>query len=1417
MFRGDTITFLLDFSRPLSGNAWLRTNIGYAGVARQNIINAIAQDIPSLSTDWYDLPMIRVNDRQYRITLPLTQVGHFEAKCLFIPTGKSRPIWPEGDNVTLNIEPAETCCGNIIYNAFVRQFGPNRDGTGRPGEAAAACIADLDAQHYTVIPPSGTFRDLIAELDFIVGRLGCRIIHLLPIHPTPTTFARMGRFGSPYAALSFTGIDPALAVFDKKATPLEQFIELVDAVHARYARIILDIAINHTGWASSLHTSHPEWLERDEDGEIQVPGAWGVRWEDLTSLDHSRQDLWAFLGDVFLTWCRRGVDGFRCDAGYMIPARAWRYIVARVREQFPDTLFFLEGLGGKVSVTRDLLNRSNLNWAYSELFQNYDRGQIEHYLPTAMEIAEQEGIMIHFAETHDNNRLAATSKTYAKMRTALCALFSHQGGFGFANGVEWFATEKINVHDATSLNWGAEENQVDHVRRLNLILLRHPAFFDNVAMQMIQTGTGNGIVMLRRHVPTGKTLLIVVNLDHDAPNTLSWVLPVEVPRPAPDTPYTDMLTGTEHRMAVNGDTYSCELGPGCVLCLTHDPSDLTLLEDTGELTAVPDHAVGQRVRAKVLDVFCTFNGITDVTGLDMDDAVKRLCDDPRGFCRFSNPEGGESRVVTWRWPEDCNRTVMVPPGHFLLVTAETHFRAAIVDPDGTQSVVTAVEDSLRDSHNSWFVLFNPDGDPSTLHRRRLQITVYGRSDHQYREAPLLFLPDAHRAVLRTFFHRHEVGETTHTVLGTNGIGGMMRANALWGRLDSKYDALLAANLNPHFPEDRRVMFTRCRAWVVYQGYSQEISFDCLDTFRITTGTGTWRYRIPAGQGSRIGLTIRAAMVPGENAIILDFYREAANGDEQALADNADVRLILRPDIEDRNFHHTTKAFTGPEHAWPAAIHPEKSGFVFAPDASRRLRIAVAESAYVPEPEWYYMVPRPLEAERGMDDASDLFSPGYFSIFLKGGETATLRASVNDAVEMPDMPSASEPNDDTFESALYTNLSAYLVKRGEFKSVIAGYPWFLDWGRDSLIFSRGLIAAGMIDSAKAVLKQFGRFEVDGTLPNMIQGDDAGNRDTSDAPLWFFTACADILKAENNHDFLDESCGSRTIREILLSIANAYLKGTPNGIYVDDSTGLVFSPAHFTWMDTNYPACTPRQGYCIEIQALWHGALSLLAAIDPENRPAWAERAKQVQRAITDRFYRDEGFLADCIHTRPGEAARQGSVDDALRPNQLLAVTLGATTDPAMCASILDACECLLVPGAIRSLADRPVTFPIDISHNGQALNNPHEPYKGRYTGDEDTSRKPAYHNGTAWTWMFPLYCEAWAMAYGEEGNASARSLLASAMTLLDRGCTGHLPEIVDGDAPHTHRGCDAQAWGLSEFVRVWTKLKAPSRRSFFQDH
>ena len=1419
-FRGDTVSFALDIGSNHPGSAWIRTTLGHAETSREEIRKAVLSDAPPLGRAWYDIPMTRISPEKFEITLALCEIGHFEAKCYFIPEGKTTPVWPEGDNVILNVEPADMCCANIIYNAFVRQFGPNKSGACLIGDRHGDSIQNLDQEGYTVIPPSGTFRDLIGELDFIIHTLGCRILHLLPINPTPTTYGRMGRFGSPYAALDFTGIDPGLAVFDPTATPLEQFIELVDAVHARHAKIIIDLAPNHTGWAAELHETHPEWLVRDENGEIQAPGAWGVVWADLTRLDYNNKDLWKYMADVFLLWCVRGVDGFRCDAGYMIPIPAWNFIVATVREQFPETIFFLEGLGGKISVTREILSLSNFNWAYSELFQNYHPPQIETYLSLADRISAEDGLMIHFAETHDNNRLAATSPAYAAMRTALCALLSNCGGFGFANGVEWFATEKINVHDACSLNWGADMNQVDRIQRLNLLLKCHPAFFDQTEMKTVRHGDGNYIAVLRHHLPSRKRLLVLINLDTDHPATAEWEA---CHFPLPEGAADDLLSGREIAIEAEDGIARCHLGPAEALCLSPGPDNISHCVTGKDHAHLPDRIHEQCLRAMALEMHRFFIGSIKLTHFDVAEATQQLARDPEKFCRTLNPYSEESRVVLWRWPADARRQVMIPPDHLLMVCADTPFKARIVCPAGpnqseTEITLASAPSLLRDDGSS-FALFPLRTDKKTPLSATLKLSVFQDKNAFHAAAPLLYLAAHKNITARCGFHRKHIlaGPLRH--LGTNGRGAMMRANARWGELESRYDALLSANLNPDFPDNRWMMLIRCRAWIVFQGFSQEISTDCLTRFYVDHETGCrWEFTVPTGQGQHIILAITAAMLTDRNQIRLSFNRRAAKDKSGVLPDHQPVRLIVRPDIDDRDFHANTKAYIGPEHTWPAAINPMSEGFFFAPHPERKLMMTASAGVFVGEPEWQYMIFLPTDAKRGMDPHTDLFSPGYFSGFLNGSDTFILSAAVLSpgytavpgfTTETADAETARFilPRHQNLEETMRRAVRKFLVRRNSHQTVIAGYPWFLDWGRDTLIACRGLIAAGFISETRSILKQFAQFEDHGTIPNVIFGSDTRNRDTSDAPLWLIAACRDMFQQTEDTQLLDEPCGDRPLRKVLRSIVEHYMTGTPNGIVMDPDTALIYSPSHFTWMDTNFPAGTPRQGYPIEIQALWHYALSFMAQIDDSRRNTqWTQLADRVSRSIRDLFYRKtDGYLADCLHAAPGTGAKNADRDDALRPNQLFAITLGAISDPDIMEKTVHQCGSLVVPGAIRSLADRPVKRPLEIMHNGRMLNDPNYPYQGIYTGDEDTRRKPAYHNGTAWTWVFPSFCEAWPMVFGNHAKDTARAILASSAHILNTGCAGQVPEILDGNYPHPQRGCDAQAWGASEWLRVWIHL------------
>jgi predicted glycogen debranching enzyme len=382
---------------------------------------------------------------------------------------------------------------------------------------------------------------------------------------------------------------------------------------------------------------------------------------------------------------------------------------------------------------------------------------------------------------------------------------------------------------------------------------------------------------------------------------------------------------------------------------------------------------------------------------------------------------------------------------------------------------------------------------------------------------------------------------------------------------------------------------------------------------------------------------------------------------------------------------------------------------------------------------------------------------------------------------------------------------------------------LDWGRDTLIAARGLIAAGMHDDVKDLLVTFARFEQHGTLTNAIHGEDASNRDTSDAPLWFALACEELATAVASAHASAAAraaieafyrtpvdASGRTLAEVLRSIAVHYLRGTPNGIRVDPASGLVWSPSHFTWMDTNFPACTPREGYPVELQALWVRLLRQLDRLGvPPEGEAWAQLAHRAKGSLAQGFWLEaDGYFADVLLASPGQPAAGAVPDRALRSNCLFLVSLGLVGGERARRCVQAALRHLVVPGALRSLAPLPVDPPLPIhGAGGQLLNNPREPYWGRYEGDEDTRRKPAYHNGTAWVWTFPTFCEALARAwdFAPRAVAAARAYLGSLDRLLADGCLGHLPEIVDGDAPHTPRGCDAQAWSVTEALRVWRLL------------
>ena len=499
----------------------------------------------------------------------------------------------------ISVHPNFARTANTIYCAFTRLFGATKNLASTADEKLDTQLKALEAHGYATLPPSGTFRDLTRQLPFIIHQLGCRILHLLPVHPTPTTYARFGRFGSPYAALDLTAVDPALVEFDKRTTGIDQFCELTRTAHSLDARVFIDIVINHTGWGSSLQENHPEFFLKNPDGSFASPGAWGNVWEDLVELEQHDVKLWDLVADSLLIWCRRGVDGFRCDAGYKIPATAWQYIVARVQEEFPETIFLLEGLGGSWDATELLLTEGGMHWAYSELFQNYSGKDVAGYLDYASRQNERVGSYIHYSETHDNDRLAAKrasgvspedqtnlvppagsaaaryGRAWSLLRNRLCALTSPSGGFGFTCGVEWLATEKIKVHGNTGLNWDSADNIVPELAQLNRLISDHPCFFDGAKLTRLSAPDSPVYALLRASAEGKDAVLILVNTDVEKENPLT--LEVSAFRLPPSAFQFDLLGQRLPKISAAKDATTFMLAPGAAFCLapTGQPAGLS--------------------------------------------------------------------------------------------------------------------------------------------------------------------------------------------------------------------------------------------------------------------------------------------------------------------------------------------------------------------------------------------------------------------------------------------------------------------------------------------------------------------------------------------------------------------------------------------------------------------------------------------------------------------------------------------------------------------------------------------------------------------------------------------------------------------------------------------------------------------------
>jgi predicted glycogen debranching enzyme len=479
-----------------------------------------------------------------------------------------------------------------------------------------------------------------------------------------------------------------------------------------------------------------------------------------------------------------------------------------------------------------------------------------------------------------------------------------------------------------------------------------------------------------------------------------------------------------------------------------------------------------------------------------------------------------------------------------------------------------------------------------------------------------------------------------------------------------------------------------------------------------------------------------------------------------------------------------------------------------------------ESAFTLHPEVTKDVPYLLERERGYASVGDTWSPGYFKLDLREGERATVISSTESPSDVEEIVSA-----DAFSAELHrrtrlltaAGLSAqdgtlaelvlaadqFVIQPGtrtadakraraegeEARSVIAGYHWFTDWGRDTMISLEGLtLCTGRVSEARGILLTFAHHLRDGLIPNLFpEGDQQGLYHTADATLWFFHAIDRYLTLSNDFDTL------RDLLPALDDVVRCHLAGTRFGIHVE-ADGLLSqgdAALPLTWMDAKVGdwVVTPRRGKAVEINALWFNAVRLLADwhrrfdIDASELDVVAERARA---SFNRRFWYDQGgYLYDIVDGESGD-------DSSLRPNQILAISLRhPVLDLSRWQPVLAVVhDQLLTPYGLRTLG-------------------PHHPeFKAQYFGDL-RARDAAYHQGTVWAWLIGPFVDAWLRVHAER-QLEASSFLSGFDDHLSLVCIGTISEIFDATEPYTARGCIAQAWSVAEVLRARVTIERARR-------
>ncbi|MEC4888570.1 MAG: amylo-alpha-1,6-glucosidase [Nitrospira sp.] len=625
-------------------------------------------------------------------------------------------------------------------------------------------------------------------------------------------------------------------------------------------------------------------------------------------------------------------------------------------------------------------------------------------------------------------------------------------------------------------------------------------------------------------------------------------------------------------------------------------------------------------------------------------------------------------------------------------------------------------------------------------------------------------------------------------LETNGRGGFA-SGTVAGAHTRRYHALLLTARNP--PAERVVLVNSVEEWLDLDGHSFPLSTNLYPGVVHPTGYDhcagfalapwpVWTYKVG-------GLTLRRELfcVQGRDLVVLRWHvvgRSKRTG-----------TLRVRPKLTGRDYHalHHENGALRTE----ATVRDGQVTWQPYPDVPA-VR-AVHNGRYRHAPDWYRHVQFPVEQQRGLDDREDWWSPGELSFVVAPGSSADLVLSSEtvEAVDVARLEQAERsrreardeavPSTDALVRRLWVATEAFLSERGSQQTIVAGYPWFTDWGRDAFISLPGLcLVTGRYTIARQVISAFAAHVSDGMIPNRFPDDgEQPEYNTIDASLWFIHAVDRYLA------YSKDMGGVRQVWPAMAAILDGYRRGTRYGIHVDHD-GLVTGGepgAQLTWMDAKVGewVVTPRQGKPVEIQALWIRALAVGEMLAKKFRDkAQAERCRRDRALATESFqrrfwYGAGGYLYDVIDGPEGD-------DASLRPNQLYALALcdGLVAKEQAQQILRVVEEHLLTPVGLRTLS-------------------PHDPrYRGRYDGGV-AERDGAYHQGTVWPFLMGPFVSAWLKTYGQtvKNRARARTWLNGLVPHLEQACVGQVSEIFDGDPPHEARGCIAQAWSVAEPLRV----------------